>query len=130
MQLPAKAMPRPPAQILPYVEILGPDLTVRFLLSFGGAELHLAENPMGRGRLEGLIGPDLARAMAEQSHRMQKRAALAKPWTAAMLVWQGHRIAEIARRLHVSDVSDVSDVSVRRWVNGSGKRHAPGKGKP
>ncbi|MDN5787120.1 helix-turn-helix domain-containing protein [Pseudorhodobacter sp.] len=42
---------------------------------------------------------------------MQRRVPLAKPWTVAMLSWQGHSTAEIARRLHVADKT------VRGWLN-------------
>ena len=123
MSLPARPMPKPPAQVVPYIEVLGADLTVTFLLAFGGAELYLADDPKGRSKLEALVGNDRARAMAEQAHRMQRRVPLAKPWTARMLAWQGHSTAEIARRLHVSDVS------VRNWLQHQTGRHI-GKREP
>ena len=40
-----RPMPRPTAQVVPYVEALGPDLAVTFLLENGGAELYLGSVP-------------------------------------------------------------------------------------
>lgn len=104
-------IPKPPAHIAPYVAILGVDMTVEFLLNFGGAELYLAEDPKGRSRLAALVGVENAKAMAAQSHLMQRRVPLAKPWVSAVLARRGKSTAEIARTLHVSDVS------VRNWMN-------------
>lgn len=36
---------RPPAHLEPYVRVLGTDLAIEFLLSFGGAELYLSPIP-------------------------------------------------------------------------------------
>jgi len=109
--------PRPPSFIAAYVEALGPELTVMFLLRFGGAELSIGANPKGRSRLEALIGNDRAKALARHGAITQKRVPLAKPWIAACLRAQGHPTAEIARRLHVTDVS------VRRWLKREAGRH-------
>jgi hypothetical protein len=106
----ARPVPSPTAQIIPYYEVLGLELTVEFLLAFGGAELHLSRDSKGRSHLERLVGHERATALALQAHRMQRRVPLAKRWIAAVLCWQGNSTAEIARRLHMTDVS------VRRWL--------------
>ncbi len=110
--------PRPPAQIEPYVEILGVDLTVDFLLSFGGAELYIGKNPGDKSRLVQLVGLERAKALGAITERLQRRIPLQKPWTARYLSWKGLSVAEIARRLHTSDVS------IRDWLrsNPSGNR--------
>ena len=105
-----RAQPQPPAHVEPYVAILGTELTVLFLLTFGGAELSLAADPKGRSRVEALIGYDRAKALAQVRAGLKTRVPLAKPWTARMLAWQGHSVAEIARRLHATDIS------VRKWL--------------
>ena len=110
MQDLAQPMPRPTAQVAPYMDVLGPELVVDFLLQFGGAELYLAENPKGRSDLEALIGQDRARALASHVRIGQyARVPLAKRWLASVLCWQGYSNAMIARKLRVADVS------VRRW---------------
>jgi hypothetical protein len=38
-----RPFPKPPAQVQHFVEVLGPELTVQFLLAFGGAELYIAD---------------------------------------------------------------------------------------
>ncbi|WP_457650346.1 terminase gpP N-terminus-related DNA-binding protein [Profundibacter sp.] len=105
--------PKPPAQIEAYVEVLGVDLTVEFLLSFGGAELYIGKNPGDKSRLVKLVGPERAKALGRITERLQRRVPLEKPWTARFLSWKGCSIAEIARKLHVSDVS------VRSWLKSS-----------
>ncbi len=105
----ARPMPRPTAQAAPYVEALGAELAVIFLMTYGGAELSLADDPKGHARHEALLGYEKAKALAAHP-RLQKRVPLAKRWLAAMLHWQGRSTAEIARQLRVSDVS------VRRWL--------------
>ena len=105
-----RPLPRPTAQVKPYVDILGYVLAVTFLLTFGGAEMTLSANPRGRSRLAAVVGHDKAKALAEQSHLLQKRVPLAKRWLTAYLAWQGHSAAEIARQLRVTDSS------VRAWL--------------
>lgn len=111
MMLPALPMPRPTAHVCPYVDCLGPQLAVRFLLSFGGAELYLASDPKGRSAAEAVVGPDGVARMADHPLIGQRvRVPLARQWLARMLHWQGHSTAEIARTIRASDVS------VRRWI--------------
>jgi hypothetical protein len=113
MTLPARPMPKPTAQVAPFFDVLGAELTVQFLLQFGGAELYLSADPKGRSAVEALIGPDKVKALADsRSRAMQKRIPLAKPWLAAMLHWQGHSTAHIARTLRTTDVT------VRSWLKG------------
>lgn len=72
------AYPRPPAQIEVFVEILGVDLTVKFLLKFGGAELYFAKDPKSRSRLVAFVGPERAKALGQVTERLQRRGAFGK----------------------------------------------------
>ncbi|MDT8857169.1 helix-turn-helix domain-containing protein [Paracoccaceae bacterium Fryx2] len=114
----ARPFPRPTAQVQPYFDVLGLDLTVDFLLTFGGAELAVSGNPQGRSRLESLVGADKARALGKTRHLLQRRVPLAKAWLAAVLDWKGHSTAEIARTLRASDTS------VRNWLKAAEERRA------
>ncbi len=90
----------------PYFEVLGADLTVKFLLQFGGAPASFSRDPKGRGVVEALIGPEKTAALATSQHpAMQKRVPVANRWLAEMLAWQGHSTAAIARQLRTTDVS-------------------------
>lgn len=100
----SRPMPRPTAQVAPYVEILGSDLATEFLLRFGGAALYLANDPKGKSEVEQLLGYHKLKALAAHPS-LQRRIPLAKPWLAAMLHWQGHSKADIARKLRVADVT-------------------------
>ena len=106
----ARPMPRPTAQVAAYVDALGAETAVIFLLTYGGADLYIAEDPKGRSSHEVLVGYDQLKALAAVAHRLPKRVPLAKKWLAQMLYWQGHSTAKIARTLRSSDVS------VRKWL--------------
>lgn len=108
-------MPKPTAQVAPYVEVLGTDLTVEFLLSFGGAEIYITQDPRSRSRVVDLIGRKNAVALAAVADRLPRRVPLAKAWIAAVLHARGLPKNEIARRLHVSDVT------VRKFLAAAGE---------
>lgn len=112
MPLPARPMPKPTAQVAPYVECLGPELAVTFLLAYGGGELYLARDPKGRSAVEELVGVAGVRAMSAH-HRIGERVRppLAKRWLAAVLRWQGNSVSHIARTLRVSETS------VYKWLS-------------
>jgi hypothetical protein len=99
------------------VQVLGEDLAAAFLLRFGGAELILSENPREDGALAALVGLDNARALG-QARSVPRRIPLAKPWLTGYLRSRGYPQAEIARTLHVSDVS------IRRWLKQAEERAA------
>ena len=72
----ARPFPKAPAQVQPFADVLGSELTLTFLLTFGGSELYFAKNPRGCGKVEALVGVDLATALAaraETDRRMQRR---------------------------------------------------------
>ncbi len=94
-----------PANIEPYVRVLGIDGAVEFLLAFGGAELALGRNPQARGALAKLVGRDKAAELAAAAEHLPRRVPLAKQWIARVLKGRGLPNAEIARTLHVSDVT-------------------------
>jgi hypothetical protein len=100
--------PRPPAAIEGYVEVLGPELAFAFLMRFGGAELYLSPTPKGRSEVEQMIGAERVAELAALG--LPRRVPTAKPWLAAMMKTQGLSHAEIARRLHATDVT------VRGWL--------------
>ncbi|MGB3408607.1 MAG: helix-turn-helix domain-containing protein [Jannaschia sp.] len=98
-------LPAPPAHLAGYVEVLGVDGTVELLLRLGGSEVYFAHNPKGRGALAKLVGVEKAAALAEQSVSLSRRIPTGKPWLAKVLSSKGLTVAEIARRLHVTDVT-------------------------
>lgn len=107
----ARPIPIPTAQVAPYVEILGTDLAVDFLLRFGGAELALSKDPRGGGQVSQMIGTDRESALHDHPRvGPRTRIPLAKKWLAEVLRWRGNSTADIARTLRASDVS------VRRWL--------------
>lgn len=102
--------PKPTAQVDPYVDILGVDGAVDFLLQFGGAEIYLTISPKSRSSVVASVGRKKAVELAAISDRLPRRVPLAKPWISAVLKSKGLSTNEIARKLHTTDVS------VRTWL--------------
>lgn len=120
---------RPPAQADPYVRVLGLEGAVEFLLRFGGTEIYLARTPQGRGQVEALVGKDRAAALAQAD--LPRRVPLCKPWIAQIAKahglppdWKPLTTAEIARRMHASDVT------VRKWLGAAAGRATPDPRQP
>lgn len=107
----AKPMPRPTAQVEPYVTALGPELALTFLLHFGGADLYIPENPAQGSELVSVVGMEGAKRLHTVKDRLQLRVPVANRWVARMMDWQGHSRAAIARRLRVTTTS------VRAWLD-------------
>lgn len=112
-------IPRPPAHVQPFVDALGATTAVEFFLHFGGAELYIPKDPKGGSELVERLGMPAARALSALAERtvLPRRMPIPKPWIARYLKQTaGLSGAEIARRLHASDVA------VRRWLAGMGDR--------
>lgn len=109
----AKEVP-PPAHIAPYVRALGQDGALAFLMELGGAELYIAKSPKSRSRLVQVVGQDKAEALARVADHLPSRIPTAKPWLAQVLRAKGLPVAEIARKLHTTDVT------VRKYLAADG----------
>jgi hypothetical protein len=113
-------MPRPIAQVAPVVEVPGPDLTVTFLIRFGGAKLYLTAAPGRRSALEApvrapcgpRVGHDKAKALAAHPDMpMIPPIPPARKWRVQMRAGQGHPNAHIAR------TTRVATSPARRYLN-------------
>lgn len=111
--------PRAPAHVEPFVRVLGVDGAIGFLLQFGGAEAYLTRSPKGRSAIAAEYGAETAARIAEAAEHLPRRMPLAKEWIAAVWSSRGLSDAEIARRLHVTDVT------VRAW-----RKKSPHRGQP
>lgn len=101
-------IPRPPAHVQPYVDALGATTAVEFFLHFGGAELYIPKDPKGGSDLVQKLGMPAARALSALAERtvLPQRVPIPKQWLAQYLKHTaGLSHAEIARRLHWTDVS-------------------------
>lgn len=98
-------MPTPPANIAVYVDILGVDGAIDFLLAFGGAELYHADDPKGGSQVAKEIGLQNARKLAAASPALKSRVPIPRKWIAKVLDVKGLPVAQIARTLHVTDVT-------------------------
>lgn len=102
--------PRPPAHVEPYVRILGYEGAVAFVLEFGGAEIYLplTRTAAARSPVAQHLGVDAVVALATAG--LPRRVPTAKPWLARVFWSEELSIADIARKLHVTDVT------VRKWL--------------
>lgn len=103
--LPAPPKPRVPPQAEPYVAALGEELAAEFLLQFGGAPIVFSAKSYGHSRAHELIGEDGVRALGAYYGGERHRVPLEKKWLAQWLAWKGQTVYEIARRLHVTDIT-------------------------
>lgn len=110
---------RVPAHVQPYVDALGEDLALTFLLHFGGADLYIPSRPTGRSELVDVVGMAGAEALYQVRDRLQFRVPVAKPWIARVLHQRGLPKSKIARKMHVTVTS------VTRYLQDAGPRSAP-----
>ena len=99
--LPAIRYPRPPAHVEPFVEVLGPQLALAFILRLGGAPIYAARDPRGRGLAERLIG----RAHLTELHNRLGtciNVPIANGWVVLSLHSEGKSAGEIARTARLS----------------------------
>lgn len=99
--------PRPTAQVAPFVQVFGLEGAIRFLLAFGGAQLDVRGNPRDSNQLVQMFGREAVAELASLPTlpTLPRRIPLAKPWLAADFHAQGLSIAQIARKLRISDIS-------------------------
>jgi len=96
---------RPPAHIAPIVEIFGQDQAVEFLLEHGGGYLYVSENPTARNPVARRFGRDKAVKLGQVYGRNNIRVPTAKSWIMRVLASRGVGTHQIAKTLHVSDVT-------------------------
>lgn len=95
---------KPPAQVEVFVEALGVDLALRFLLEFGGLEVTLPSTGFTRSSaVEKLLGPEKSAALLEHTHRIPKRIPKADKWIGQVWLSRGLGATEVARRLRVTE---------------------------
>lgn len=114
---------RPPANLAPWVDILGAEGAEACFLTMGGKEIYLTERASGRSELAQRFGVDVAQALAVRLGVLKVRVPTAKPWLAAMMRARGLPVAGIAVTLHVTDVA-VRKMLARGTADGHRRRTA------
>ncbi|MEO0632907.1 MAG: hypothetical protein AAFY52_02085 [Pseudomonadota bacterium] len=85
-----------------YVELLGEQTALAFILEFGGSEVFIPEKPRGKGMVEAIVGYEGMKALRHASFEASFRIPLANKWVAQCLHVQGHSINAIARRMRMT----------------------------
>ena len=113
-----------PANVAPYVALLGEDRAIALFISFGGAPLYLADRPTAECKVVTVIGADgLAALLGEFGPRIS-RVPRPNRWIAEVWYGRGVAILELARRLHTTDVT------IRRWLADARADRAAGRNSP
>lgn len=94
--------PRHPAHLDAYVSVLGPALTLRFLLEFGGQRLYLPDSPKGKSAAEALIGAEKLAALSARLPSQLTEVPVAKVWVIQALTAEGHGVNEIVAKLRTT----------------------------
>lgn len=105
-----------PAHIQPYIETLGEELGIKFLLAFGGSYAYFSDRPQERSPVTQLVGAEAHAKLASRLGAGSIRVPLAKPFIARSFKAKGWTVNAIARELHSSDVS------IRRWLKDDNDR--------
>ena len=122
LNVPAIRYPKPSANLAPYVDVLGPEIAIVFLLHFGGSRLYFPDRPGGRSNAEAVIGPEnFQRLAAVLGSRLTSRVPIGNRWLVAALAAQGKSTGEIARTVRATDVS------VHKWLRYAEGRMKEGK---
>lgn len=103
MSVPALQYPRHPAHLAPYVDVLGPQLALKFLIEFAGARLYFPQDPKGKSAAERMIGRDLLEALGRRLGESLPRVPVARTWMIHALKAEGRSNNEICRTIKVSD---------------------------
>lgn len=104
----ARSKPTPirtPAHVDVFVSVLGIENAIEFLLEFGGADLYISQGNRNGSRLVKAIGPQKTYELWLQRDRIPRRIPVARVWIAQTWISRGMSVAEVARRLRVSDVT-------------------------
>lgn len=92
-----------PANISPFVEVFGTDLTVKFLLKFGGTGMYLPDSfPREGGMFCDLVGREKAIELGQKMGGGLIEVPVSKRFIAQYYYAQGDTIADICRRLHLT----------------------------
>ncbi len=105
-----------PANVSRFIDVLGEDLTLDFLLKFGGTPVYLAITPRPNSPVVECVGYDKASKLGRSLGPGAVQIPTAKPWMAVKLKEKGFTGIAIARLLHTDSRT------IRRWLNGGDKR--------
>ena len=92
-----------PANIAPYVNVLGVDDAVKLFLELGGCTVYLSGDPREGSLVTNVIGTQNAAALAKQLGGGHIKIPLARKWTAQALLAGGKGVAEIARTIRADE---------------------------
>ena len=110
-----------PDQLSVYIDVLGVETAVKFILHYGGTPLYLAANPGSKSELVQVIGMENAVALSAELRPGQiGRVPLAREFMCSYFLSLGYTKLRIARTLKITDET------VRRSLTGRNRRRKAG----
>lgn len=94
-----------PAHLAIFVDTLGEEDAVAFLLAFGGGRLNIGAQLQVNNPIVQELGLEVAQKLAAVSDRLPADIPLGKKWIAQVLRSKGLSIAKIARKLHQTEAT-------------------------
>ncbi|HSI41783.1 MAG TPA: hypothetical protein VLA00_14665 [Xanthobacteraceae bacterium] len=94
-----------PPEIAPYIRALGPDRTGDLITALGGSMLYFARKASSRSTAAAIVGADGVQALSREFGTGMFRVPIARAWLVCHLFGRGVSVQEIARRLHMTDVT-------------------------
>nr|WP_278437068.1 transposase family protein [Brucella anthropi] len=96
---------RPPAQIAVFVDVLGLELTIEFLLAFGGSPIQLSARPQAGSLLSEILSLEQISALAKKTGGGWHRVPTCKPFLCSYFSAKNMSVSAIARKLHITDTT-------------------------
>jgi hypothetical protein len=109
------AYPRHPAHLDPYIEVLGHELAVTFLIAMGGCRARFPSDPGGRSYAEALIGPEALRELSRRMPSEIREIPFPRSWLIRALHAEGMTHGQICRALKTSDRNVRETLADRSW---------------
>ena len=111
--------PRHPAHLDAYIEVLGPELAIRFLIEFGGAPMYFPNDPAGRSAAEQMIGAQRLRNLGARMMAQKTEIPMPRNWLIRALHAEGRSVSQISRILKTTSSN------VKRSLREAKQRPAP-----
>jgi len=112
----SELIPKPPPQLLPFIETIGRDAALELVKAFGGIRVYIPKNPPTDSPVVKAIGMEAAVRLGAALGGESPRIPVARAWLVqhyASLKWPVPRIARELR---------IADFSVRRILGRKGGR--------
>jgi hypothetical protein len=98
-------VPKPPAQVEPYIEVIGHDAALALVETFGGVRVYIPKDPPADSPVVKAIGMEAAVRLGRALGGESPRIPVARAWLVAHYASLKWPVPRIARQLRIADFS-------------------------